>query len=73
MQDGMKPFPFLAAPAHRPRGTGAFWDYAAAAERRPDPRTTRRRTIDNITYARLSIESERAEQRWDNEGGNTGA
>jgi hypothetical protein len=73
MGDGMKPSPFLAAPAHRPHGTGAFWDYAAAAERRPDPRTTRRRSIDNITFARLCAECETAEQRWDNEGGNPGA
>ena len=67
----MKPFP-SPAPVHRPRGTGAFWDYAAAAERRPDPRTGRRRSIDSIVFARLAAEYERAEQRWDNEGGNPG-
>jgi len=72
MGDRMKPSSFPEAPLPRPRGTGAFWDYAAAAERRPDPRTTRRRTIDNITFARLSAEGEKAQQRWDNEGGNPG-
>ena len=66
----MKPFRF-AQPAHRPFGTGAFWDYAAAAERRQDPRTTRRRTIDSIKFARASVDGEKAEQRWDNEGGKT--
>ena len=64
---------FRAPPPHRPLGTGAFWDYAAAAERQPDYRTARRRTTDNIQLARLSAEGERAQQRWDNEGGKTGA
>lgn len=71
MGDPMKPFRFPEAPAPRPRGAGAFWDYAAAAERRPDPRAARRRTTDNLKFARVSADGERAEQRWDNEGGKT--
>lgn len=70
MGDPMKPVRF-PQPTHRPSGTGAFWDYAAAAERRPDPRTARRRTTDNIKFALLSAEGEKAEERWDNEGGKT--
>ena len=67
----MKPFRFPEAPALRPRGTSAFWDYAAAAERQPDPRTARRRSTDNLKLARASADCERAEQRWANEGGKT--
>ena len=68
----MKPVRF-PQPAHRPSGTGAFWDYAAAAERRPDPRTARRRTTDNIKLAQASAEGDKAAQCWDSEGGKTRA
>jgi hypothetical protein len=70
MDDPMKPAR-IPPPPQRPLGTGAFWDYAAAAGRRPDPRTARRRTTDNIKFAQASAEGDKAAQCWDSEGGKT--
>lgn len=70
MDDPMKPAHIPPLP-QRPLGAGAFWDYPAAAERRPDPRTARRRTTDNIKLAQASAEGDKAAQCWDSEGGKT--
>lgn len=63
--------PSRLPPPQRPQGTGAFWDYAEASARQQDQRTARRRTTDSILFARRAADGERAEQRWDNEGGKT--